>query len=145
MLRSLSFAPILHLSLFAIPGDRTPNLTTILITTDHYTPYPKYRSWSRPSHSLMAVCLLFALCPPYVHFMNSPMAIHLMSTTCLPHGRLMLTSWRSPLACISHSLASRCLMYFISASSPLYYPYLSSCSPHVPLMLSLMYSLLTPC
>ena len=98
------FAPILPLSLFAIPGDRTPNLTTTLITTDHYTPYPKYRPWSRPmhslmaihhldpSHSLMAVRLLFASCPPYIHFMNSPMAIHLMSTTCLPHGRLMLTS-----------------------------------------------------
>ena len=55
VLRSLYFAPIL----FAIPGDQTPNLTTILITTNHYTPYPKYHSWSRLSHSLMAVHLMF--------------------------------------------------------------------------------------
>ena len=34
MLRSLYFAPIL----FAIPGDRTPNLTTITVTTNYYTP-----------------------------------------------------------------------------------------------------------
>ena len=36
MLRSLYFAPIL----FALPGDRTPNLTMIIVTTNHYTPYP---------------------------------------------------------------------------------------------------------
>ena len=45
---------------FAIPRDQTPNLTTILITTDHYTPYPKYYPWSRLSHSLMAVRFMFA-------------------------------------------------------------------------------------
>ena len=55
LLCSLYFAPII----FAIPGDRTPNLTMILITTNHYTPYPKYRPWPRLSHSLMAVRLMF--------------------------------------------------------------------------------------
>ena len=54
MLRSLYFTPII----FAIPGNRTPNLTKILITTDHYTPYPKYRPWLRFSHSLMAAHLI---------------------------------------------------------------------------------------
>ena len=55
VLCSLYFAPII----FAIPGDQTPNLTKILITTNHYTPYPKYCPWPRLSHSLMAVCLMF--------------------------------------------------------------------------------------
>ena len=55
LLRSLYFAPIL----FALPGDRTPNLTTITVTTNHYTPYPMRRPWSRLSHSLMAVRLMF--------------------------------------------------------------------------------------
>ena len=55
VLCSLYFTPII----FALPGDRTPNLTTILITTDCYTPYPKYCPWSRLSHSLMAVHLMF--------------------------------------------------------------------------------------
>ena len=36
VLRSLYFAPII----FAIPRDRTPNLTRITVTTNHYTPYP---------------------------------------------------------------------------------------------------------
>ena len=34
LLRSLYFTPIL----FALPGDRTPNLTTITTTTNYYTP-----------------------------------------------------------------------------------------------------------
>ena len=55
VLHSYYFAPIL----FAVLGDRTPNLTMILITTDHYTPYPKYRPWPRLLHSLMAVRLMF--------------------------------------------------------------------------------------
>ena len=55
VLCSFYFAPIL----FAILGDQTPNLTTILITTDHYTPYLKYHPWPRLSHSLMAVHLMF--------------------------------------------------------------------------------------
>ena len=75
MLRLLHFAPILPLSLFAILGDRTPNLTTILITTDHYTPYPKYRSWSRPSHSLTAVHLMFTSCQILHHAYHT--ALHL--------------------------------------------------------------------
>ena len=94
------FAPISPLSLFAIPGDRTPNLTMILITTDHYTPYPRYHSWSRPIHSLIAIhhldshtaLWLSACCPfheqPYGY---SPHG-YLMSTTCLPHGYLMVAS-----------------------------------------------------
>ena len=57
-------APISSLSIFTIPGNWTPNLTTLLITTDHYTSYSKYHPWSRPMHSLMAVCLLFTSCPP---------------------------------------------------------------------------------
>ena len=36
LLCSLYFTPIL----FALPGDRTPNLTTITVTTNYYTPYP---------------------------------------------------------------------------------------------------------
>ena len=123
--------------------------------TDCYTPYPKYRPWSRPMHSLMAVhhldsCMalwLFACCLPHVHLMSIPCIALWLSTSWTPHAYHMFTSW-SPHAylmeisspCISHSLASRHLMYFISASSPLYHPYLSSCSPHVSLMLSLMYS-----
>ena len=57
VLRSLYFTPIL----FAILGDRTPNLTTITVTTNHYTPYSMQRHWSRLSHSLMAVRLMFTL------------------------------------------------------------------------------------
>ena len=55
MLRSLYFAPIL----FVIPGDRTPNLTTMTVTTNHYTPYPIQCPWPRLSHSLMTVHLMF--------------------------------------------------------------------------------------
>ena len=58
MLRSLYFAPIL----FAMPRDRTPNLATITVITDHYTPYPMQHHWSRLSHSLMAVHLMFTSC-----------------------------------------------------------------------------------
>ena len=55
LLRSLYFTPII----FAIPGNWTPNLTTILITTDHYTPYPKYRPGleSRTASWLSTSCL----------------------------------------------------------------------------------------
>ena len=84
MLRLLPFhpylAPISSLSIFAIPGDRTPNLTMILITTDHYTPYPKYRPWSRPMHSLMAI-----------HHLDSCTALWLF-TSWIPHVYLMVTS-----------------------------------------------------
>ena len=89
--RSIS-APII----FAIPGDRTPNLTTILITTDRYTPYPNHCPWSRPSHSLMAVRLMFTSCQILHHAYRT--ATHLDAS------------------CIS---------------SPLYDPYLASCSSHV--------------
>ena len=97
VLRSLHFAPII----FAKPGDRTHNLTMILITTDHYTPYPKYRPWPRLSHSLMAVHLMFISCQIHHHAYHT--ATHL-GTSCI--------------------------------SSPLYDPYLASCSSHVlPLIL----------
>ena len=92
VLRSLYFTPIL----FAIPRDRTPNLTTITVTTNHYTPYPMQRHQSRLLHSLMAVRLMFASC-------------------------------QDPSSCISHSLASRRLMYFISTLWPLS----ASCLSHV--------------
>ena len=95
VLHSLYFAPIL----FAIPGDRTPNLTTITVTTNHYTPYPMQRHWSRLSHSLMAVCLMFTLCQILHH------------------------AYRTA----SHLGASY-------ISSPLYDPYLASCSSYVLLM-----------
>ena len=90
VLRSLYFAPIL----FAIPGDRTPNLTTITVTTNYYTPYPMQRPWSRLSHSLM-----FTLCQILHH------------------------AYR-----IASHLGTLCI------SSPLYNPYLASCSSHVLLM-----------
>ena len=77
VLRSLPISP---LSLFAIPGDRTPNLTMILITTDHYTPYPKYRPWPRLSHSLMAICLMFTSCQILHHAYRT--ATHL-SASCI--------------------------------------------------------------
>ena len=93
LLRSLYFAP----TLFAIPGDRTPNLTTITVTTNYYTPYPQ--PWSRPSHSLMAVRLMFTSCQILHH------------------------AYRTA----SH-LGASCI------SSPLYDPYLASCSSHVFLM-----------
>ena len=95
VLRSLYFAPIL----FAIPGDRTPNLTTITVTTNYYTPYPIRRPWSRLSHSLMAVCLMPTSCQILQH------AYHTAS-----------------------HLGASCI------SSPLYDPYLASCSSHVSLM-----------
>ena len=91
VLRSLYFAPIL----FAIPGDQTPNLTMIPITTDRYTPYPKYCPWSRPSHSLMAVRLMFTSCQILHHAYCT--ASHL-GASCIssllydpypPHARLM--------------------------------------------------------
>ena len=92
VLRSLYFAPIL----FATPGDRTPNLTTITVTTNHYTPYPMQRPWPRLSHSLMAV--------------------RLMSTSC----QILHHAYRTAL-----HLGASCI------SSPLYDPYLASCSSHV--------------
>ena len=95
VLRSLYFAPIL----FAIPGNRTPNLTTITVTTNHYTPYPMQRPWPRLSHSLMAVRLMFTLCQILHHAYHTA-----------PH------------------LGASCI------SSPLYDPYLASCSSHVLLM-----------
>ena len=95
LLRSLYFTPIL----FATPGDRTPNLTTITVTTNHYTPYPMQCPWSRLSHSLMAVHLMFTSCQILHH------AYHTAS-----------------------HLGASCI------SSPLYDPYLASCSSHVLLM-----------
>ena len=95
MLHSLYFAPIL----FAISRDRTPNLTTVTVTTNYYTPYPIRRPWSRLSHSLMAVSL--------------------MSTSC----QILHHAYRTA----SH-LGASCI------SSPLYNPYLASCSSHVLLM-----------
>ena len=91
LLRSLYFAPIL----FAIPGNRTPNLTTIPITTDRYTPYPKYRPWSRLSHSLRVVHLMFTLWQTLHHAYRT--ATHL-GASCIssplydpypPHARLI--------------------------------------------------------
>ena len=95
LLRLLYFTSIL----FAIPGDRTPNLTTITVTTNYYTPYPMRRPWSRLSHSLMAVHLMF----------TSRQILHHAYHTA------------------SH-LGASCM------SSPLYDPYLASCSSHVLLM-----------
>ena len=95
LLRSLYSAPIL----FALPGDRTPNLTTTTVTTNYYTPYPMRRPWSRPSYSLMAVRLVFTSCQILHH------------------------AYRTA----SH-LGASCI------SSPLYDPYLASCSSHVFLM-----------
>ena len=76
VLRSLYFAPIL----FALPGDRTPNLTTIIVTTNYYTPYPTQHPWSRSSHSLMAVCLMFTSCQILHHAYHT--ASHL-GTSCI--------------------------------------------------------------
>ena len=95
LLCSLYFAPIL----FAIPGDRTPNLTTITVTTNHYTPYPMQCHRSRLSHSLMAVRLMFTL------------------------GQILHHAYRT-----ASYLGASCI------SSPLYDPYLASCSSHVFLM-----------
>ena len=95
LLRSLYFTPIL----FAIPRDRTPNLTMITAITNHYTPYPMQRHWSRLSHSFMAVCLMLTSCQTLHH------------------------AYRTA----SH-LGASCI------SSPLYHPYLASCSSHVFLM-----------
>ena len=95
VLRSLYFAPIT----FAIPGDRTTNLTTILITTDHYTSYPKYRPWPRLSHSLMAVHLMITSWQTLHHAYRRAMHLgtscissllydpylHLMLIPCTPH------------------------------------------------------------
>ena len=94
VLRSLYFAPIL----FAIPGDRTPNLTTITATTNHYTPYPMQRHWSGLSHSLTAVHLMFTSCQTLHHAYRT--ALHL-GASCIssslydpypPHARLMYAS-----------------------------------------------------
>ena len=96
MLRSLYFAPIL---LFATPGDRTPNLTMITVITDHYTPYPMQRHWSRLSHSFMAVHRMFTSCQILHHAYCT--ALH-PGASCissplydpyLPHARLMYSSW----------------------------------------------------
>ena len=84
-------------------NSRTPNLTMITVTTNCYTPYPMQHHRSRLSHS--------------------PMAVHLMFTSCL-----------DPSPCILHSLTSRHLMYFISALWPLFHLMLTSCSSHVLLM-----------
>ena len=95
LLCSLYFAPIL----FAILGDQTPNLTTILITTDHYTPYPKYLPWPRLSHSLMAVHLMFTSWQTLHHAYHTATHLgtsHISSplydpylTLCLSHVLLM--------------------------------------------------------
>ena len=122
--RSLS-APISPLSLFAIPGDRTPNLTMITVTTDHYVPYPKYCPWPRPMHSLMAMHHLDLCTPlwlsvcrsPRVHLMSTPCTALWLFTSCLPHVYLMAASC-SPHAIPFHhayrTASSRCLMYVIS-------------------------------
>ena len=107
LLRLLYFAPIIY----AIPGDRTPNLTTILITTDCYTPYPNYRPWPRSPHSLMAVRL---------------MAVRLMAVR-LMAVRLMFTSWQI----FHHAYHTAMHLGASCISSLLYDPYLTSCSSHV--------------
>ena len=71
------------------------------IATDHYTPYPKYHPWPRLSHSLMAVHL---------------MAVRLMFTSC----QILRHAYRT-----ATHLGASCI------SSPLYDPYLTSCSSHV--------------
>ena len=85
--------------IIAIPGDRTPNLTTITVTTNHYTPYPMQCHWSRLSHSLMAVHLMFTSCQILHHAYRT--ALHLGTScissllydlylaSCLPHVSLM--------------------------------------------------------
>ena len=96
VLCSLYFIP----KIFAIFGDRTPNLTTILITTDHYTPYPKYRPWARLSHSLMAVHLhvyLMANPSPCIsHSHTSRCLMYFISalwSLSLPHAHPIYPSW----------------------------------------------------
>ena len=67
--------------------------------TDHYTPYPKYCPWSRPSHSLMAVHLTPTSWQFFLHVyhtathlgascISSPLYnpyLHLMLVSCIPH------------------------------------------------------------
>ena len=101
VLRSPHFTPIT----FALSGNWTPNLTTIPITNDHYTPYPKYRPWPRPSHSLMAVRLMSSLWQPFLHAYHYHTAMHL-GASCIssplynPYLHLMLVS------CIPHDSPS---------------------------------------
>ena len=95
MLRSLYFASII----FVKPGNQTPNLTTILITTNYYTPYPKYCPWARLSHSLMAVCLMFISWQTLHHAYRTAMHLGVSCissplydpylASCLPHVSLM--------------------------------------------------------
>ena len=47
------------------PGIELP--TSLTITTNYYTPDPMQRPWSRPSHSLMAVRLMFTSCQTLHH------------------------------------------------------------------------------
>ena len=99
VLRSLYFTPII----FTIPGNWTPNLTTILITTNHYISYPKYHPWPRLSHSLMAVCLIFTSWQTFHHAYRT--AMHLGASCILsllydPYLRLMLVP------CIPHDSPS---------------------------------------
>ena len=67
VLHSPYFTPIL----IAIPGDRTPNLTMITITTNHYTPYPMQRPWpllilcNAPGLDSHTALWLSASCLPY--------------------------------------------------------------------------------
>ena len=147
VLRLLPFRPYFAP---ATPGDWTPNLTMILITTDHYTHYPKYCPWYRAMHSPMAVhhldsCTalwLSACCSPHVHvhFMHSPMAIHLMSTKCLPHDCLMLTSWQS----LHHAYRTASHLGTSCISSPLHLHSITPIYPHARPMFPSCYTACIP-
>ena len=99
VLCSLYFAPIL----FAIPGDRTPNLTTITVAINCYTPYPMQHHRSGLSHSLMAVRLMTTSWQSFLHAYHT--AMHL-GTSCIssplynPYLCLMLVP------CIPHDSPS---------------------------------------
>ena len=156
MLCSPLFAPLFStLSLFAIPRDRTPNLTTITVTTNHYIPYPKYCPWPRPMHSLMAMhhpdpCTalwLSTCCLPHVHFMSTPHTALWLFVSCLPHVHLMAASCSPHAVSFHHAYHTASHLGASCISSPLYNPYMphahlmySMLTPHVLLMLSLMYS-----
>ena len=144
LLRSLPYSPLFrHYHYLPYPGIELPTslrhwsllITTLLIL--------KHRFWSRPMHSLMAIhhldprtaLWLSARCLPHVHLMSISWTALWLFTSCLPHVYLMVASCSphadSPLPCISHSLASRRLMYFISTLWPLSVLILASRSPHV--------------
>ena len=124
VLHSPYFTPIL----IAIPGDRTPNLTMITITTNHYTPYPMQRPWpllilcNAPGHSLSYAT---PLATPYPMQRPWPRLSHSLMAVCL-----MFTLYQI----LQHAYHTASHLGASCISSPLYDPYLASCSSHVLLM-----------